>query len=44
MNRSLFSTLVLGEHNGKTILKNTLKLVSAAHKFNEDVYDSLTID
>lgn len=35
--RSLFSTLVLAEHNGKSVSKNSLKLLSAAHKFGEDV-------
>jgi hypothetical protein len=37
INRKYFSTLVLAEHNGKTISKNSLKLLSAAHKFGEDV-------
>lgn len=32
-NRSLFSTLVLAEHNGTSVSKNTLKLLSAADKF-----------
>ncbi len=37
LQKSLFSTLVLAEHNGKSISKNALKLLSAAHKFGEDV-------
>lgn len=32
-----FSTLVLAEHNGNNISKNTNKLLSASHKFGEDV-------
>lgn len=36
-NRSLFSSLVLAEHNGKSVSKNTLKLLTAAHKFGEPV-------
>lgn len=37
LSKNHFSTLVLGEHNGKAITKNTMKLLSAAHKFGEDV-------
>lgn len=33
----LFSTLVLAEHNGQSLSKNSFKLLSAASKFNEDV-------
>lgn len=43
IHRSLFSTLVIAEHNGKTISKNSLKLLSAAHKFNEDVSNNITL-
>ena len=42
--KSLFSTLVLAEHNGKTISKNALKLLSAAHKFGEDVIKYIKLD
>lgn len=37
MQKRMFSTLVLAEHNGKTLSKNSLKLLSAAGKFNQDV-------
>ena len=37
VNTNLFSTLVLAEHNGKALSKNSIKLLSAAHKFGEDV-------
>ena len=32
-----FYNLVLAEHNGNNISKNTNKLLSASHKFGEDV-------
>jgi hypothetical protein len=30
-----FATLALAEHNGKILSKNTLKLITAAHKLND---------
>ena len=39
-----FSTLILGEHNGKTLSKNTLKILSGASKFKEDVTLLLELD
>lgn len=44
INRHLFSTLALAEHNGKNVTKNTLKLLTAAHKFGEDVQYIIMID
>ncbi len=32
-----FATLALAEHNGKVLSKNTLKLLTAAHKLKEEV-------
>lgn len=32
-----FATLALVEHNGKVLSKNTLKLITAAHKLKDEV-------
>ena len=32
-----FATLALAEHNGKVLSKNTLKLLTAAHKLKDEV-------
>jgi hypothetical protein len=37
INRLSFSTLVLGEHNGKTVYPNTLKLINTVREFDEKV-------
>lgn len=39
-----FSTLLLAEHNGKGVSKNTLKLLSAAQKFGQDVRSPIYVD
>ncbi len=33
--KKTFATLVLAEHNGKTLSKNTMKLLSASKKLND---------
>jgi hypothetical protein len=33
--KNRFATLVLGEHNGKKLSNNTIKLLSAAKKLND---------
>lgn len=32
-----FATLAIAEHNGKTLSKNTLKLLTAANKLKDEV-------
>lgn len=39
-----FSTLILAEHNGKNLSKNSLKLLAAGKKFGEDVSSWSIID
>ena len=41
MNKTMikkFSTLILGEHNGKILSPNTFKLFKAAKSFNQDAH------
>jgi hypothetical protein len=40
--RKHFATLAIAEHNGKTLTKNTLKLLNASSKLKDEV--SLTIN
>lgn len=39
-----FATLALAEHNGKTLSKNTLKLITAAQKLKDEVNSISWID